>query len=381
MLNQPQATVPQVAHRLPDSRKWIFFCSGTAPTTSMFGVQPCQFLKNHVIVSYVAQVLRALRESRICFRNSTQPCLVTIKPAISPTSSCAALQPPISFLVLGDRLFKCSLYKNTRDSKDQVIKMFQPHHRHWLFVALALFHNLDIVSAQQIFIDNAPGYASLGTCAEPPLSTVIRDMNSGCGDNGATTSFSCFCTASSSYMADVISSAVLQRCPGSTAAAASATAVFNAYCALDKTSSALGTAAAAPTSAAPLTDTEDGSSKSNTGLSTGAKAAIGVVVPVVVLGVILGAFLIMRKRAYRRRQQKGFEGGPDVPSKDKDMSLDDDGYFSSKTGELPGSDALPVEMPSEEKLQDQYPSPYLQEMPAATASGEKNPRTVMAELQ
>ena len=94
---------------------------------------------------------------------------------------------------------------------------------------------LSLVLAQQVFINQIPAYSSLDACAEPPLSSIVRDMYSGCGDGGRTTSYSCFCTESSSHMASVISTAVLAHCPGSTTDAASATTVFHAYCQLNAT--------------------------------------------------------------------------------------------------------------------------------------------------
>ncbi|KAF2192568.1 hypothetical protein K469DRAFT_314048 [Zopfia rhizophila CBS 207.26] len=63
-----------------------------------------------------------------------------------------------------------------------------------------------------IFIDQVPAYAELPECAEGPLSTIVRAMSSGCGDNNALTSFNCFCMESNSQMSSVISTAVRTTC-------------------------------------------------------------------------------------------------------------------------------------------------------------------------
>ncbi|KAI0133377.1 hypothetical protein F4776DRAFT_133035 [Hypoxylon sp. NC0597] len=99
---------------------------------------------------------------------------------------------------------------------------------HLIFVTLAVF-----AAGQRIFIDTVPAYASLPHCAEVPLSFIVRDMASGCGDGGKTTSYSCFCTDSSSKMNGVISTAVASRCSiGPVTAASQAVDVFASYCGL-----------------------------------------------------------------------------------------------------------------------------------------------------
>jgi hypothetical protein len=99
-------------------------------------------------------------------------------------------------------------------------------------ILLALLGYSSIAWAQSIYINQVSAYSDLDSCAEPPLSTVVRDMYSGCGDGGRLTSYSCFCTASSEKFASIISTAVLKACPGSTDDADSATSVFSAYCQL-----------------------------------------------------------------------------------------------------------------------------------------------------
>ena len=103
-----------------------------------------------------------------------------------------------------------------------------------LTTAIAFFK---LTSTQHVFINQVPEYSSLSSCAEVPLSTIVRDMEQGCGDGGKTTSYSCFCTASFSKFSEKISKAVASDCTN-TAGGVEATEVlgavdvFSAYCAL-----------------------------------------------------------------------------------------------------------------------------------------------------
>lgn len=81
------------------------------------------------------------------------------------------------------------------------------------------------------YINQVPAYSSLPSCAERPLSTIVRGMARGCGDHNAVTSYDCFCTSSSSFFASVISSSVSKEC-GQAASAEAALEVFGGYCAL-----------------------------------------------------------------------------------------------------------------------------------------------------
>lgn len=91
-----------------------------------------------------------------------------------------------------------------------------------------------VVPKTKNYIDTIPGYNELSTCALSTLSTIVRDEISGCQDTYAMTSYTCFCTDSSSYFSSVISNDVLAICNLSIAAtqATSALGVFGAYCAL-----------------------------------------------------------------------------------------------------------------------------------------------------
>lgn len=88
-----------------------------------------------------------------------------------------------------------------------------------------------LILSQHIFINLVPEYSALPSCAQSPLSSIVRDMDKGCGDGGATTSYSCFCTASSSYFSTLISTVVLMQCSES-GQASSAVDVFDSYCAV-----------------------------------------------------------------------------------------------------------------------------------------------------
>jgi hypothetical protein len=72
---------------------------------------------------------------------------------------------------------------------------------HLLYTPLLLVLSLIAPSIQagktSLFIDRVPGYSSLGQCAQARVSAVVRAQASGCGDDMAMTSFSCFCVDSS----------------------------------------------------------------------------------------------------------------------------------------------------------------------------------------
>lgn len=90
------------------------------------------------------------------------------------------------------------------------------------------------VTKTKNYIDTISGYHELSECAVSVLSTIVRDENSGCQDTYALTSYTCFCTDSSSFFSNVISRDVASDCDPSVAApqVTSALSVFDAYCAL-----------------------------------------------------------------------------------------------------------------------------------------------------
>ena len=102
---------------------------------------------------------------------------------------------------------------------------------HAIAPLFAFIISVPLILPQNIFINLVPEYIALPSCAQSPLSSIVRDMQKGCGDGGATTSYSCFCTASSSYFSALISTVVVAQCSES-GQASSAVDVFESYCAV-----------------------------------------------------------------------------------------------------------------------------------------------------
>ncbi|KAF2874097.1 hypothetical protein BDV95DRAFT_321956 [Massariosphaeria phaeospora] len=82
----------------------------------------------------------------------------------------------------------------------------------------------------RIFIDQISEYHLLATCAELQLSTIVRNMAYVCGDGQKTTSYSCFCSASSAKVSSMIGKHVGTACVGDPAQSMSAIGVFDSYC-------------------------------------------------------------------------------------------------------------------------------------------------------
>jgi hypothetical protein len=104
-----------------------------------------------------------------------------------------------------------------------------------LLLLLAGIIEIQIASCQKIFINQVPEYSQLSSCAVEQVSTIVRDMSSGCGDGGRSTSFSCFCTASSKSFNSIISTAVESACSGTVGNVTEALDVFQEYCQLGNT--------------------------------------------------------------------------------------------------------------------------------------------------
>lgn len=94
-------------------------------------------------------------------------------------------------------------------------------------------YQINMANPTSIYIDLVPGYKNLSSCAEAPLSSLVRNMWNGCGDNSELTSFSCFCTDSYSKFSWDISTAVVASCGLvlGPVQATSAVSVFHNYCA------------------------------------------------------------------------------------------------------------------------------------------------------
>lgn len=100
--------------------------------------------------------------------------------------------------------------------------------RFYTFISLLL-----VVQVRATFwLNQLDSYDSLPYCAEGPISSIVRDMVSGCGDGGRTTSYSCFCTRSSSSFVQIIATAVAKECSHWGTEVSSATGIFNEYCQL-----------------------------------------------------------------------------------------------------------------------------------------------------
>jgi hypothetical protein len=83
------------------------------------------------------------------------------------------------------------------------------------------------VAVTKIFIDRVPEYSQLSKCAETRLSRIVRNMETGCGDDSQTTSYSCFCYDSSSFFRNMIGTQV--TCSDQMQVT-SAQNVFDKYC-------------------------------------------------------------------------------------------------------------------------------------------------------
>jgi hypothetical protein len=219
--------------------------------------------------------------------------------------------------------------------------------------AMLLAWNITASLAQEIFINLVPEYSSLESCAVGPISTIVRNMALGCGDEGATTSYSCFCTESSTHWNDVIASSVSAECSGTVSDVVSALEVFQSYCSLGdsveiiSSSScefilvnvskfvanvrflkAASTSSPANTSAKPsatatqgLHATESSDSAvvpTSSHLSSGAKAgiAIGVIAVALAFTVAFVAFVLRhRRRSMMGKQERNhFAGTTYMPS-------------------------------------------------------------------
>lgn len=138
-----------------------------------------------------------------------------------------------------DGWFMSLLFTSVTDSSTPFMAMSRASNTALLFLnTAAIIRRANGSSAAppktKNYIDTISGYDELSACAVNVLSTVVRDENSGCQDTYALTSYTCFCTDSSSYFSNVISRDVVSGCNSSIAApqATSALSVFDAYCAL-----------------------------------------------------------------------------------------------------------------------------------------------------
>ena len=98
-------------------------------------------------------------------------------------------------------------------------------------VIIFLFAGIAVTSGPtSIFIDQIEDYYLLATCAESELSTIVRNMEYGCGDGSRYTSFSCFCYESSARFSGIIGENVATKCSEDPSQNTKALEVFNSYC-------------------------------------------------------------------------------------------------------------------------------------------------------
>ncbi|KAF2241099.1 hypothetical protein BU26DRAFT_525307 [Trematosphaeria pertusa] len=88
------------------------------------------------------------------------------------------------------------------------------------------------IGPTSIFINQVPEYSLLSQCAETEVSTIVRDMAYGCGDDSRTTSFACFCYDSSAKFSGMIGRHVQTACTTDGTQNTSVVEVFSSYCQL-----------------------------------------------------------------------------------------------------------------------------------------------------
>jgi hypothetical protein len=97
---------------------------------------------------------------------------------------------------------------------------------------LALAQTVFASGQTKLFINQLSEYSSMADCAEGQISTIVRNMEDGCGDGSKTTSYNCFCHTSSSYFNSLIGAKVERACATDNPdlQKTSALDLFGAYC-------------------------------------------------------------------------------------------------------------------------------------------------------
>ncbi|CAJ0548885.1 Ff.00g024980.m01.CDS01 [Fusarium sp. VM40] len=225
------------------------------------------------------------------------------------------------------------------------------------FNSLYQFQLCTLILASQVranfWLNQLDSYDSLPYCAEGPISSIVRDMVSECGDGGRTTSYSCFCTRSSSKFENIIATAVAKECSHWGTEASSATSIFHEYCQLGNgvlastavedlptVTSGLSSRTSRTSSTAQPEETEASTASTtptSNDLHIGSKIAIGVSVPVGVISLCVVGFLYMRRRQRRRKVDGGDAGLEQKVTPNLYAKAEMDG--NSKPVELPASEA------------------------------------------
>ncbi|KAF2753249.1 hypothetical protein EJ05DRAFT_224319 [Pseudovirgaria hyperparasitica] len=170
-----------------------------------------------------------------------------------------------------------------------------------------------------VWINTLSAYSALPTCAQTPINNVVRNMENGCGDGNRLTSFSCFCSESSSAFNTIISRAVQSECANDAAVAndvGNAMNVFAEYC---RQSPIIRLGAATITTeiteihqtAAPASSTSLPTSTSFPSSGISAQTRIAIAIPVVIgaallLLAIVAGFLYLRRSHEGRNQSQSW---------------------------------------------------------------------------
>jgi hypothetical protein len=140
------------------------------------------------------------------------------------------------------RIWRCrSRYVGLRCSRGaSQQQLWRPDRRRFTstrYVASACRGVLYQCALEEDFVTNArsrsqiPAYSLLETCAELAVSTIVRDMSNGCGDDSQYTSYACFCYESSAKFSSMIGAHVSSACnPKFPQQNSSAVEVFSSYC-------------------------------------------------------------------------------------------------------------------------------------------------------
>jgi hypothetical protein len=122
-----------------------------------------------------------------------------------------------------------------------IFSSYQSHEYHHLKMASRMSTRLLLLALAQtvfasgqikLFINQLSEYSSMADCAEGQISTIVRNMEDGCGDGSKTTSYNCFCHTSSSYFNSLIGAKVERACATDNPdlQKTSALDLFGAYC-------------------------------------------------------------------------------------------------------------------------------------------------------
>ncbi|KNG49565.1 hypothetical protein DDE82_004146 [Stemphylium lycopersici] len=224
---------------------------------------------------------------------------------------------------------------------------------------LILFANMAATSGPtSIFIDQVEQYALLATCAELELSTIVRNMEYGCGDDSQYTSFTCFCYESSAKFSSIIGEHVSTKCPEDPSQNTTALEVFSSYCEIGQsklaqqaasTTTSSFTSASSDPSASPVPTPPSTSATSTSEpapsseptqapkeTSNTAAIAAGVTVPVVFLASALIIFFLYRRSQKKKKSLSLSELDTSSADPSKSVTCHEVGNDAQVRAEVPG---------------------------------------------